>query len=83
VIQLRVREVAERRGVTTIKALAEVASLAYDTASDLWHGRMQRVDRAVLFRVCHALYCTPGDLLTMPAEDEHAGNHNAELALTA
>lgn len=62
-IDLKIREVAFRRGITTIKALAEQASLAYDTAADLWHGRMQRIDRDVLARVCEALDSQPGDLL--------------------
>jgi hypothetical protein len=34
-VQLRVREVAIERGLTTITALAEQAGLAYDTARDL------------------------------------------------
>ena len=69
-IELKVREVAFHRGVTTIKALAEQASLAYDTAADLWHGRMQRIDRDVLARVCNALESQPGDLLTYTEETE-------------
>jgi DNA-binding Xre family transcriptional regulator len=58
-IELRVQEVARARGVDTIKALSERAKLAYDTASDLWHGRMKRVDLEVFNRV---LDCTPSDL---------------------
>jgi DNA-binding Xre family transcriptional regulator len=64
-VNLRVRELAEARGITTITELAERASLAYDTARDLWHGRMQRIDRDVLGRVCMALGVTPGDILTL------------------
>jgi DNA-binding Xre family transcriptional regulator len=62
-IELRVQEVAKARGVATIKALGLTANLAYDTASDLWHGRMKRMDLEVLNRVCYALDCTPSDLL--------------------
>lgn len=69
-IELRVRDVAYRRGITTIKALAEQASLAYDTAADLWHGRMQRIDRDVLARVCKALDSQPGDLLEYVEDGE-------------
>ena len=70
VVQLRVRELANERGITTITELAERAGLAYDTARDLWHGRMQRIDRDVLGRVCKALGVTPGDVLTMEEESE-------------
>lgn len=70
-IELRVQEVSREKGVFTIKELAARAKLAYDTAADLWHGRMKRVDLEVLNRVCHALDCTPSDLLsyTRDAED--------------
>ncbi len=71
-IQLRVKEVANERGITTIKALAERAALAYDTAADLWHGRMQRIDRDVLSRVCSVLEVTPGELLTFTPVDGEA-----------
>jgi DNA-binding Xre family transcriptional regulator len=53
--------------------LAARASLAYDTARDLWHGRMQRIDRDVLARVCVALQCEPGDVLVMEESDSFDG----------
>jgi DNA-binding Xre family transcriptional regulator len=64
-VELRVRQMAEQRGITNIKALAEQAGLAYDTARDLWHGRMQRIDRTVLTRVCDTLQCVPGDVIVL------------------
>ncbi|MCU0492380.1 MAG: helix-turn-helix transcriptional regulator [Chloroflexaceae bacterium] len=62
-ITLRVQAVAQSRGITTIKDFAEKAQLAYDTAADLWHGRMKRIDLVVFYRVCKALQCAPSDLL--------------------
>ena len=70
ILQLRFRQVAEAQGITTITAFADKAGLAYDTARDLWHNRMQRIDRDVLTRVCLALNCTPGDLLVLDKEPE-------------
>ncbi len=69
-VSLRVQELARERGITTITALAECAGLAYDTARDLWHGRMQRIDRDVLGRVCKALDVTPGDILILEESSE-------------
>jgi putative transcriptional regulator len=69
-IELRVQEVAREKGVLTIKELAARAKLAYDTAADLWHGRMKRVDLEVLNRVCHALDCTPSDLLAYTRDSD-------------
>ena len=61
-IRLRVQEVAQRQGITTITELAAQANLAYDTAADFWHGRMKRVDLAVLDRLCKALHCRVEDV---------------------
>ncbi len=69
-VNLRVRELANEKGITTIKELAARAGLAYDTAADLWHGRMQRIDRDVLARVCKALGVRPGDLLVLDDKEE-------------
>ena len=69
-VNLRVRELANEKGITTIKELAGRAGLAYDTAADLWHGRMQRIDRDVLARVCKALGVLPGDLLVFEDTEE-------------
>ena len=69
-IELQVQEVARANGITTIKELAERARLAYDTAADLWHARMKRVDLVILNRVCMALDCAPGDLLVFTRDAE-------------
>lgn len=73
-IELRVQEVARARGILTIKGLAERAALAYDTAADLWHGRMKRMDLEVLNRVCMALDCGPSDLLSFTRDAEGPEN---------
>jgi DNA-binding Xre family transcriptional regulator len=80
VVYLRVQELARERGITTITDLAERANLAYDTARDLWHGRMQRIDRDVLGRVCLALDVKPGDILTM---DEQPANKYRPVLIAA
>jgi DNA-binding Xre family transcriptional regulator len=77
-ISLRVQELARERGITTITELAEKANLAYDTARDLWHGRMQRIDRDVLGRVCLALRVEPGDILVL--EETQANKYSPALA---
>ncbi len=79
-VYLRVQELARERGITTITDLAERANLAYDTARDLWHGRMQRIDRDVLGRVCLALDVKPGDILTM---DEQPANKYRPVLIAA
>jgi putative transcriptional regulator len=73
-IDLLVQEIAKARGILTIKALGEHANLAYDTAADLWHGRMKRIDLEVLNRVCMALECEPADLLKFTRDAESPEN---------
>ena len=70
-IRLKVREVAQERGITTIKAFAARAGLAYDTAADLWHGRMKRLDLATLERVCRTLQCRVEEVIEL-TEDRGA-----------
>ena len=79
-VNLRVQELARERGITTITDLAERANLAYDTARDLWHGRMQRIDRDVLARVCIALGVKPGDILTL---EDQPGNKTGPALMAA
>jgi putative transcriptional regulator len=69
-IELRVKEVAQLRGVQNITELKDRVGVAYDTAADLWHGRMQRIDRDTLARVCAALQCDPGDVLVRMDDDD-------------
>ena len=74
-IRLRVREVAQSRGITTITDLANEAGLAYDTAADFWHARMKRVDLAVLDRVCKKLKCRVEEVLEQT--DDRLARHTA------
>lgn len=67
-IRVRVQEVARSRGITTIKELGNRAGLAYDTASDFWHGSIKRVDLVVLDRICKALQCRIEDVLEQVAD---------------
>ena len=80
-IKLKVREVAESRGITTITELAARCALAYDTASDFWHGRMKRVDLTVLDRVCKALQCRIEDVFEQN-DDWHAARIAGRQTIT-
>ena len=51
-VQVWVRELANERGSTTIPERAELTDTP---ARALWHGRLQRIDRDVLGRVCTVL----------------------------
>jgi putative transcriptional regulator len=77
-VSLRIGELARQRGLT-IKALAERAGVAYNTAHALYTGRALRIDLDTLDRICAALGSEPGDVFVRhaapdPTDREHVGN---------
>lgn len=54
---------AVRAQELNIKQFAEKADLAYNTAHDLYTGRVTRIGLEVLDRVCRVLKAQPGELL--------------------
>ena len=72
-ITLLVREVAEKRGIPSATALAELAGISHGSALSLMRGVSTRIDFAVLDRICAALDAQPGDLLQrVPNEKQEA-----------
>lgn len=62
-IELKIREVAEGRGVSNPFALAQVTGLAYATCHNIWNGQPTMIGLDTIDRLCEALDCAPGDLL--------------------
>ena len=72
-VTTRIGELARRQGLT-IKALAERAGVAYNTAHGLYTGRATRIDLDTLDRFCTALAAEPGDLFIRTSDrkrEEH------------
>ena len=74
-ISLRIGELARHQSLT-IKALAERAGVAYNTAHALATGRATRVDLDTLDRICAALRVEPGELFVRHAAQEAAGQEH-------
>lgn len=70
-IRMRIGELARAQGLT-IKALAERAGVAYNTAHALYTSRATRIDLDTLDRMCDALHVQPGDLFVRHLASEHA-----------
>jgi putative transcriptional regulator len=68
-VTMRIGELARHQGLT-IKALAERAGVAYNTAHALATGRATRIDLDTLDRICAALQVPPGDLLIRHVAEE-------------
>jgi DNA-binding Xre family transcriptional regulator len=62
-ITTHVREVAERRGLTTAYQLQKGLGVSPDVAARLWQGTFTRLDLATLDRLCEFLKCAPGTLI--------------------
>ncbi len=73
-INMRIGELARQQGLT-IKALAERAGVAYNTAHALYTGRALRIDLDTLDRMCAALQVEPGDVFIRHAATNLAGPH--------
>jgi DNA-binding Xre family transcriptional regulator len=64
-----------------LEDFAFCSGLAYSSALDIWHDRVQRIDKKTLSRVSKALEVRPGELFA--DEDEQAGDEKVEPALAA
>ena len=60
---LRVRDVAERKGITTAYQLQKAAQLHPGHAAKLWKGDVEMIGLKTINTLCEALGCEPGDLL--------------------
>lgn len=67
----RIGEIAREQNLN-IKQLADKADLAYNTAYDLYTGRVTRIGLEVLDRICRVLKVQPGELLVWVEEGEVA-----------
>lgn len=61
-IQFRLKELLDDRGMTQ-SALQNETRLAYSTISELYHGKVRRLDVRTLDALCGALDCKVGDII--------------------
>ncbi len=62
-IEAKVRETAEARGVKSSYELQHALGVAPTVALRLWRGEVTRFSVETLDKLCGALDCQPGDLL--------------------
>ena len=62
-IELRVREVAERKGISNPSSLSKESGIAYANCHKIWNNRQKMISLATLDRLCETLGCDPGDIL--------------------
>ena len=72
-ISVCVDELLAKRNLT-IKKLAQIAGLRYQTVFDFVKGNTQGVDWTTLDAVCKALSVQPGDILRWRGSDDSKGS---------
>jgi DNA-binding Xre family transcriptional regulator len=62
-VELRIREAAEARGITTAYQLQKRMNVPPGTAARLWRGDMRMVGLDTIDALCDAIGCEPADLI--------------------
>lgn len=78
-VRMRIGELVKEQGLT-IKALAERAGVAYNTAHALATGRASRIDLDTLDRISTALQVAPGELFIRHPAQESTGQEQGRGA---
>lgn len=69
-ITTRIKEVAERRKISSGYQLGKLLGLSPSMASRLWKDEVKMIDLTTLDRLCNKLRCKPADLFQYQPEDE-------------
>lgn len=62
-IRLAIRDVAQRRGITTAYQLMKAANVQPAVAAKWWTNKMDKIAIKTLDKLCTVLECRPEDLL--------------------
>lgn len=68
-IQIQIRETAEKRGMTTAYQLQKTLNVSPNVAARLWNHDFTRIDLITLDRLCRELRCQPNMLFKHVADD--------------
>jgi DNA-binding Xre family transcriptional regulator len=77
-VELRIREAAEARGITTAYQLQKKMNVPPGTAARLWRGDMKMIGLDTIDALCDAIGCEPADfILRLPSTKKTARKTNA------
>lgn len=72
-IQIKIKEVAQAKGLTTAYQLQKKAKLMPSTASRLYRNQVSQITIKTLGKLCEHLECGPEDLLVWPRKARAKG----------
>jgi DNA-binding Xre family transcriptional regulator len=67
-IQIAIREMAERRGITTAYQLMKAAGVQPAVAAKWWTNELDKIGIGTLDKLCTVFECTPNDILIFKPE---------------
>ncbi len=67
-IKTHVREMAEKKGITTAYKLQKALDISPSVAARLWRDDFEFISRTSLDRLCRLLRCPPSKLISYEAE---------------
>jgi DNA-binding Xre family transcriptional regulator len=68
-ITVSIREMAERRGITTAYQLQKAMDVPPSLAAKWWSNEMKMIGIDTLDRLCKVLKCKPNDILRFSTEE--------------
>lgn len=71
-VELRIREAAEARGITTAYQLQKRMNVPPGTAARLWRGDMRMIGLDTIDALCEAIGCEPADLIVRVTDRKKA-----------
>jgi DNA-binding Xre family transcriptional regulator len=69
-IDVKIREVAEKRGITTAYQLQKALNIQPSVAARLWKGKFSKIDLGTLDKLCAVLKCQTDKLLRFEPNEE-------------
>lgn len=77
-IEIRIKEVANDRGIKNAHRLQLAAELSPAAAARFWKTEVEKISMETLDRLCKALECQPGDLFVYTADQPKKSSSNGK-----
>jgi DNA-binding Xre family transcriptional regulator len=74
-VEMQIKEVAQRKGIKTAYQLQKVMNVPPGTAARLWKGKMVKIALKTIDALCEALECDPCDLLLRTSKKKKLQDH--------
>jgi DNA-binding Xre family transcriptional regulator len=72
-IKVKIKEIAEARGITTAYQLQKALGVAPSVAADLWNAGFKQISLTTLNKLCSVLKCQPNKILHHTSEENSQG----------